>query len=128
MHICNRAATCVRGMLATAISDKMLRLSPEELEKYSVLALGEESLNEIEKLVKAVHNAIASVIDIAIALFVLYTVVGSAAFLLLIPTSCQLILSALLMNRLANWKQSQPYFLFGPLHAWVTLVEPGSHQ
>jgi hypothetical protein len=58
-----------------------------------VLALAEDSLNDIERFILVGPDAIASIIDITIGLFILYTIIGSAAFLLLAPTACQLILS-----------------------------------
>lgn len=86
-RLTSRVAISVRGALVTAISKKMFRLKATELQKSAVLTYFSSDVEQLKALIQGFHDSWASLIDVAGGLYILSTAIGTAAFLVMIPTS-----------------------------------------
>lgn len=84
-HRANQVTTQLRGMLIAAIYDKMLRLTPGELENSAAVTLISTDMTNIERIVPFFHNIWAAVMELILGMFILSTIAGQAAVLMLFP-------------------------------------------
>lgn len=80
----------MRGILVTEMCHKVLTLQDEHLRDSAILTLMNADIAGVERVCSDFHNAIASVIELGLGLFILSGVVGGASFLVLIPASRKL--------------------------------------
>lgn len=72
-------------MLIAAIYDKMLRLTPEELDNSAAATLISSDMTNIERLVPFSHNIWASIMELILGMFILSIFAGPAAVLMVFP-------------------------------------------
>ncbi|KAJ6781135.1 hypothetical protein PWT90_04854 [Aphanocladium album] len=92
-HLKFRLLTCVRGILITAIYDKMHRLPMEELAKSAAITLMSTDVSAIEQMFSLLYDLLASLLQVGLGLWSLWIYVGPACFLMLIPGVCSFIAS-----------------------------------
>lgn len=84
-HLNFRFATYMRGILVTEMCHRTLTMQDNQLRESAILTLMTTDIACVERICTDFHNAIASVIELGLGLFVLSGVVGGASFLILIP-------------------------------------------
>ncbi|KAJ6788460.1 hypothetical protein PWT90_09954 [Aphanocladium album] len=108
-HLNFRFATYMRGILITEMCHKTLTLRDDQLRDSAILTLMTADIAGVERICTDFHNAIASVVELGLGLFVLWGVVGGASFLVLIPAGLATILLSVVTKRMgkarANWNQ-----------------------
>ena len=72
-------------MLIAAIYDKMLRLTPRELDNSAAVTLISSDMTNIERIVPFFHNIWASIMELILGIFILSTFAGPAAALMVFP-------------------------------------------
>lgn len=80
-----RLATLVRGALVSAIFNKTLKLKASEAQKAAAVTLMSTDIDGIEQGLVIGFGIWASLIELAIAAYLLATLVGGASFLVVIP-------------------------------------------
>ncbi len=88
-HLRNRAATFARGILGAAIYDKTMKLSGEQLQKFEAATLTTTDMESIQHAIQILHDVWASALELGVSVYILATITGPAAFLVLIPTVCK---------------------------------------
>lgn len=88
-HLSNRTATFARGILGAAIYDKTLKLSGEQLQKFEAATLTTTDMESIQEMIKLFHDMWASALELGVSVYILASIIGPAAFLVLIPTLCE---------------------------------------
>ncbi|TQW00300.1 ABC bile acid transporter [Cordyceps javanica] len=108
-HLNYRFATYMRGILVTEMCHKVLTLNEGQLRESAILTLMTADIAGVERVCSDFHNAIASVVELGLGLFVLSRVVGGASFLVLIPAGLATIMLSVVTKRMgkarANWNQ-----------------------
>lgn len=72
-------------MLASAIYDKMLRLSYEQLSESTAVTLISTDLSGLERIVPQLPSMLISLIEIGLGLTILSTMLGSSCVVIVIP-------------------------------------------
>ncbi|XWW93464.1 hypothetical protein V2A60_001397 [Cordyceps javanica] len=108
-HLNYRFATYMRGILVTEMCHKVLTLNEGQLRESAILTLMTADIAGVERVCSDFHNAIASVVELGLGLFVLSQVVGGASFLVLIPAGLATVMLSVVTKRMgkarANWNQ-----------------------
>lgn len=79
--------TCVRGILIVAIYSKMQTLAADQLANSAALTLMSADVNGVNQALQLLHTTWASIIELALGIYVLYGYVGAACFLIFVPTT-----------------------------------------
>ncbi|OAA70037.1 Vacuolar metal resistance and drug detoxification protein [Akanthomyces lecanii RCEF 1005] len=82
-----QAITSVRGMLVMALYAKVQRLSVGVLEKSAAITLLTTDIAGLQDGLGYLHSSWSSLLELGLGVYVLYTFVGYACFLLFIPSS-----------------------------------------
>lgn len=94
-HQANRTAVFARGILATAIYDTMLTLSYDKLQQFEAVTLMTTDMDSIQTTIVNLHDIWGNALQLGFAVYIMTTIIGPAAFLVLIPTICRPFLHAL---------------------------------
>lgn len=86
-HLNYSLITLIRGTLVSAIYDKTLQLSHEQLKKSAAVTLMSTDINGVETVLIKFHEIWGRLCELLVGLYILYTIIGPAAFLILIPVS-----------------------------------------
>jgi hypothetical protein len=89
-YLAYQVTTSLRGILTTAIYDKTLRLSCEQLSEGNIVTLVSTDLVGLERTVPLFYAAVIALIEIALGLVILANILGPACVLAVIPTICKL--------------------------------------
>ncbi|KAM4067250.1 ABC transporter [Hirsutella rhossiliensis] len=88
MHLTYRMIARLRGLLVSAIFNKTLKLkssSADSVNESAAATLMSTDIDGIEKGLAVFHEIWASVIELALGIYALATIVGGASFLVVLP-------------------------------------------
>ncbi|KAJ6785360.1 hypothetical protein PWT90_03235 [Aphanocladium album] len=95
-HASYRLLTSVRGILITAIYDKMQRLPAAKLNKMGAITLMTADVQAVEKTFDFLYEVCSSAILVGLGIWSPSLFVGPACFLMLVPGLCCFIISRFL--------------------------------
>lgn len=84
-HLTYRVVTFVRGILVTAVFNKTLNISQDQLDNSAAVTLMSTDLNSVESLFTFFIKICVGFVDLGIGLYILSIFLGAAAFLVLVP-------------------------------------------
>lgn len=82
-----QAITCARGILVFAIYNKLQRLTIDQLENSAAVTLMTTDMAGFQEGLGLMHSTWASLVELGLGIYALYTFVGYACFLIFIPSS-----------------------------------------
>ncbi|KAG6006407.1 hypothetical protein E4U21_007073 [Claviceps maximensis] len=92
-HLFYRFATMLRGQLASVVFDKALRLNLSDASQSAAVTLMSTDIEGIVGGLTVLHDIWAGIIELALAMFLLATLVGGASFLVIVPALLSTIIS-----------------------------------
>lgn len=99
-HTCFRMAAISRGALTMGIYQKVMRLSLDELGNSAAVTHMSTDMIGVEHTVTKIHDAWASIIELALGIYILATVIGPACILIVIPTVVTSVASPLVAKKM----------------------------
>lgn len=81
-----RVVTFVRGILVVSIYEKLLRLSAEDLENSGAVTLMSTDVEGTGEIIALVYESTSCLIQVAFGIWILFSFIGPACFLILVPT------------------------------------------
>lgn len=78
--------TMVRGVLLGAILGKSLTLAHDNPERNTVVSLMTTEIENVATGLRMTHETWVNVIEVALGIYLLWRIVGAAAFFVLFPT------------------------------------------
>ncbi|KJZ71929.1 hypothetical protein HIM_08685 [Hirsutella minnesotensis 3608] len=101
-HLTYRMITMLRGVLVSAIFKKSLRLrQSDKANESAAVTLMSTDIDGIEGGLDQFHDIWASVLELALGVYLLATIVGGASFLVVLPGLITMIASVELARRMA---------------------------
>lgn len=85
-HLTYRMITMTRGILVSAIFKKTLSLDSSHTKNSAAVTLMSTDIDGIARGLAVVHDIWASLVELGLGIYILVTVVGKAAFLVVMPT------------------------------------------
>ncbi|KAM0664858.1 hypothetical protein ACQRIU_006716 [Beauveria bassiana] len=107
-----QAITCARGILVFAIYNKLQRLTIDQLENSAAVTLMTTDMAGVQEGLGYMHSAWASLVELGLGIYALYTFVGYACFLIFIPSSIAAMGTYMVTKKMASART-----------AWNTKVE-----
>ncbi|OAA76844.1 ABC transporter, transmembrane domain, type 1 [Akanthomyces lecanii RCEF 1005] len=101
LYIKNRMATTTRAILVTAIYQKSLRLSKDELAKEAAVTLINTDVANVMLIIALSYECWVTLVEIILGLTILTRFVGSASIFALIPTGLSSVFTYFISKKLA---------------------------
>lgn len=95
MHHTFRLITAVRGGLVSLIFTKVIDLDAVTAKESAAVTLMSTDIDGIASGLQKIHDIWASIIELAIGIYLLERQIGSACFIILVPAACTLTASPL---------------------------------
>ncbi|CEJ89530.1 hypothetical protein VHEMI05371 [[Torrubiella] hemipterigena] len=100
-HVMYRSVTLTRGHVVSSILAKTTRLNQSEAKRSAAVTLMSTDMDGIQSGIVLFHEIWASIIELAIGIYLLATLVGKASFLVVIPSSINVAVSLRLSKRMS---------------------------
>lgn len=84
-HLVYRVVTFLRGILVTAIFNKMLSLTQDQLDDSAAVTLMSTDLSSVELLITFFPVICVGFINLGVGIYILSIFLGASAFLVLLP-------------------------------------------
>lgn len=104
-HLTNRCCTQVRGGLVSLLYDKTIDLSLSAVDRDAALTLMSADINRLVDILTLIHDTWCSIIDLGVAMFLLYLRLGSACYAPAIVYFLQLIGAIGLVQTIAPFQK-----------------------
>ncbi|KAK3191252.1 hypothetical protein K4F52_002842 [Lecanicillium sp. MT-2017a] len=101
-HLSYRLVTILRGILITAIYDKTLNLSHEQLKNSAAVTLMSTDINGVANLVLRFNDLLGRIVELAISVYILATVMGWASLFMLVPFALLSLLASRYSREMAH--------------------------